>query len=272
MLETECGIKDVDRHDLYTTVTGINHFTWITNATYKGMDLIPLYRKFCEKHWAEGYDEGGDDNWLNSFFKSCQRVKMDLFLKFGYIAAAGDRHLAEFMPNWYLRDPESVHGWKFNLTTVKWRKEDLKRRLQKSDDIISGKHELEMEASGEEGHLMIKALLGMEPIVANVNMRNQGQIPNLPIGAVVETNAYFIRDSIEPLSAGPLPESLLGLIGKHVTNQENTLKAALTCDRELAFTTFMNDPQMTLDAATAKKLFDEMLEAQRKYLPAKWFE
>ena len=34
----------------------------------------------------------------------------------------------------------------------------------------------------------------------------------------------------------------------------------------------MNDPQMTLDAETGKKLFDEMLEAQRKYLPAKWFE
>lgn len=272
MLESECGIKGVDRHELYTTVTGINHFTWLTKATYKGMDLMPLYRKFAEKHWAEGYDEGGDDNWLNSFFKSCQRVKFDLFLKYGYIAAAGDRHLAEFMPKWYLRDPKSVHGWKFSLTTVKWRKEDLKRRLQRSDDILSGKEKLEMKASGEEGHLMIKALLGMEPIVTNVNMRNEGQIPNLPIGAVVETNAYFTRDSIEPISAGPMPENLLGLIAPHVLNQENTLKAALTCDRELAFTTFMNDPQMTLDAETGKKLFDEMLEAQRKYLPAKWFE
>ena len=55
-------------------------------------------------------------------------------------------------------------------------------------------------------------------------------------------------------------------------NQENTLRSALTCDRDLAFTTFMNDPQMTLDATDGKKLFEEMLEAQRKYLPAKWFE
>ncbi len=272
MLETGCGIKGVDRHELYTTVTGINHFTWLTNATYKGMDLFPLYRKFAEKYWAEGYDEGGDDNWMNSTFKSCQRVKFDLFLKYGYIAAAGDRHLAEFTPGWYLRDPEGVHSWKFGLTTVAWRKDDLKKRLQRSDDIISGKEPLDMKPSGEEGHLMIKALLGMEPIVTNVNMRNVGQIPNLPIGAVVETNAYFTRDCIEPLSAGPLPANLLGLIGKHVANQENTLKAALTCDRELAFTTFMNDPQMTLDAVEGKKLFDEMLEAQRKYLPAKWFE
>ena len=272
MLEKECGISGVDRHELYTTVTGINHFTWLTNATYKGMDLFPVYREFAQKHWAEGYDEGGDDNWLNSFFKSCQRVKFDLFLRFGYIAAAGDRHLAEFMPKWYLRDPQSVHGWKFSLTTVDWRKQDLQKRLRRSDDIVSGREPLEMKASGEEGHLMIKALLGKAPLVSNVNIRNQGQIPNLPIGSVVETNAYFTRDHIEPICAGTLPDNLLGLIGKHVINQENTLRSALACDRDLAFTTFMNDPQMTLDAADGKKLFEEMLEAQRKYLPAKWFE
>lgn len=271
MLDKEYGIPDVERHDLYTQVTGINHFTWLSTASYKGYDLMPLYAEFVDKYAETGFDEGKDTNWMNSSFACAHRVKFDLFKRFGLIAAAGDRHLAEFMPAWYLNDPATVTSWKYGLTTVDWRVDDLHKRLQRSADLISGKEPLEMKPSGEEGHLLIKALLGLKPIVSNVNIPNQGQIPNLPLNAVVETNAYFTRDHIEPLSAGALPGSLEAIIGRHVANQENTLVAALTCDRDLGYTTFMNDAQMTLAPAEGKKLFDEMLENQRTYLPKEWF-
>ncbi len=272
MIEEMLGVKGVDRHEIYTTVTGINHFTWLTRASYKDVDLMPLYAEFSKKY-ADGYDKGGDKNWMNSSFSSADMVKFDLFSRYGVIAAAGDRHLAEFMPPIYTRDPETVKSWKFGLTTVDWRKEDLKKRMQRSDDLISGKEELKLKASGEEGHLLIKAILGLGDLVSNVNVPNRGQIPNLPIGAVVETNALFGLDRIEPVYAGSIPENILPLIARHVYNQENTLRAAMTCDRKLGFSTFMADPQMAhVTLEEGKKLFDEMLENQRKYLPAKWFE
>ena len=271
MLAEQLGIEDVDRHEIHTTVTGINHFTWITRASYKDVDIYPLYAKFAEKY-AGGFERGGDDNWMNSTFKSAERVKIDLFRRYGVIAAAGDRHLAEFLPPWYTRDPETVRSWKFGLTTVAWRKEDLRRRLQRSDDLISGKEELVLKASGEEGHLLIKAILGLGDLVSNVNVPNRGQIPNLPIGAVVETNALFGLDRIEPIYAGPVPESILPLITRHVLNQENTLRAAMNCDRQLGLATFMNDPQMgAVSLGEGEKLFNDMLENQRKYLPVRWF-
>ncbi|MDD3336286.1 MAG: alpha-glucosidase/alpha-galactosidase [Eubacteriales bacterium] len=272
MLEKECGIAGVERHELYTTVTGINHFTWLSSASYKGYDLMPVYREFAEKYAETGFDEGKDTNWMNSSFACAHRVKFDLFRRFGLIAAAGDRHLAEFMPRWYLTDPETVTSWMYGLTTVDWRVDDLHKRLQRSADLISGKEPMDMKPSGEEGHLLIKALLGLNPIVSNVNVPNRGQIPNLPLGAVVETNAYFTRDQIEPLFAGELPGNLQAIIGRHVANQENTLTTALTCDRELGFTTFMNDAQMTLKPELGRKLFNEMLENQRAYLPQEWFK
>ena len=272
ILKEELGIENVDRHELYTTVTGINHFTWLTRATYKDVDIYPLYAKFCEKY-VDGYDKGGDKNWMNSSFASAEMVKIDLFRKYGVIAAAGDRHLTEFLPQWYNKDPETVKRWKFGLTTVDWRKEDLKRRLQRSDDLISGKEELKLHASGEEGHLLIKAILGLGDMVSNVNVPNRGQIPNLPIGAVVETNALFGLDRIEPVYAGPVPGNILPLIARQVYNQENTLRAAMTCDRKLGLSTFMNDPLMgAVMPDEGEKLFNDMLENQRKYLPAKWFE
>lgn len=278
MIAEVLGVEGVDRHALNTTVTGINHFTWLTRASYQDVDLMPLYAAFAKKY-ADGYDKGGDKNWMNSSFTSAERVKFDLFNRYGAIAAAGDRHLAEFTAPIYTRDPETVCSWKFGLTSVDWRKDDLKKRMQRSDDLISGKEQLTLKASGEEGHLLIKALLGLGTesptggLVSNVNIPNRGQIPNLPLGAVVETNALFGLDRIEPVYAGAVPGNILPLIARHVHNQENTLRAALTCDRALGFSTFMNDPQMAhVTLADGQKLFDDMLENQRKYLPEKWFE
>ena len=81
---------------------------------------------------------------MNSTFACAHRVKFDLFQKYGWIAAAGDRHLAEFMPPIYLKEiPQTVASWKFGLTTVTWRKEDLKKRLEKSKRLVSGEEQVE---------------------------------------------------------------------------------------------------------------------------------
>ena len=272
MLEAEYGIPGVTRQQLYTTVTGINHFTWLTRASYRDIDLMPLYAAFADKYFETGFDEGGDDNWMNNHFKCAHRVKFDLFRRYGAIAAAGDRHLAEFTAPWYTRDPETVKDWKFQLTTVDWRVKDLGDRLRRSDALISGEEALVLKPSGEEGHLLLKALLGLGDLVSNVNIPNAGQIPGLPLGSVVETNALFGLDRIEPVFAGSMPAGVLPLVARHVHNQENTLTAALTCDRRLGFNTFMNDPQLAgVEIAAGKRLFDDMLENQREYLPKGWF-
>ena len=129
-----------------------------------------------------------------------------------------------------------------------------------------------MKGSGEEGHLLIKALLGLGEMVSNVNIPNRGQISNLPLNAVVETNALFRRDSIAPIHAGSLPMGIDALVTRQVLNQEATVRAALTCDRQLALNTLMNDPQMGhVSLQDGKKLLDDLLEAQRKFLPKEWF-
>lgn len=272
ILKTEEGIPGVRRQDLRTTVTGINHFTWITAASYNGMDLMPVYARFAQKYHLSGYETGPDSNWMNSHFNCAHRVKIDLFLRFGAIAAAGDRHLAEFVAPWYTKDPETIRSWMFSLTPVSWREQDLKERLARSDRLISGAEEPDLNPSGEEGHLLIKALLGLGDMISNVNIPNRGQIPDLPLNAVVETNASFCMNRIDPLFAGATPRSILPLLSRHVFNQENTLYAALNCDRQLGFTTFMHDPQLSsVTPEEGEKLFCDMLESQRSWLPVGWF-
>jgi galacturan 1,4-alpha-galacturonidase len=272
MLADMKGIRDVPRQDIKTGVIGINHFTWINRASYGLADLFPLYREFACKYRETGFLEGRDDNWINNVFDCTHRVKFDLFFRYGLIAAAGDRHLAEFMPPWYLRSPETALSWGFTLTPVSWREKDLLTRLARQERLLSGQEGIDLKGSGEEGYLLIKALLGLGEMVSNVNLPNHGQVSGLPEGAVVETNALFRRDEISPVYGGSLPSGLDALVMRHVQNQEAVVKCALSCDRSVALAAFMNDPQMArVDIGDGEKLFDEMMENQRRYLPAAWF-
>lgn len=267
------GIPAPARRDIHVNVLGINHFTWFDRASYEGLDLFPVYKEFVDRHYEQGFDEP-DRNWANACFACAHRVKFDLFRRFGLIAAAGDRHLAEFMPgNEYLNDPETVERWKFGLTPVSWRKEDLEARLEKSRAMACGEREVDMAPSGEEGVLLMKALCGLDRVVSNVNLPNAGQISNLPLGAVVETNAVFARDSVRPVLAGALPEGVRRLILPHVENHAVTLRAALECDRELVVQALLNDPNTAAKCThegELRRLADDMIEGTARYLPEGW--
>jgi alpha-galactosidase len=194
-------------------------------------------------------------------------VKMDLFLRYGAIAAAGDRHLAEFCPgSWYLDNPEQVKNWGFALTPVSWRWGDLKERLEKSRRLRTGEEDVKIVDTGEEGAYLIRALLGLGDIISNVNLPNVGQIPNLPLGAVVETNASFRDDSVVPVVAGNVPEGVYSLVASSVDEQLMVSRAAKERDLDLAFKAFCKDNLVKLDTKTARKLFDEMVENTKDYL------
>lgn len=271
--EEVLGLDNIERSDIITNVLGINHFTWFDKASYKGIDLFPIYRQYIETHYEEGYNEH-DKNWANTSFDCAHKVKFDLFKRFGLIAAAGDRHLAEFMPGEeYLKNPETVKSWKFGLTTVDWRKGDLSFRLEKSKRLLNREEEIELKPTGEEGVLLIKSLCGLGQVISNVNIPNTLlQIPNLPAEAIVETNAVFSRDSIQPIIAGEIPENIKELIMPHINNHEKTLKAALTYDRTLVYEAFLNDPLVKGRSSeeAIKLLVQDMIDNTLSYLPKGW--
>ena len=266
-LEDICGIKDVDRAEIKVNPVAINHFTWLTKAQYKNMDLFPIYAEYAKKYAGTGYTKNLDNNWANNSFACSQKVKFDLFNRYGYIAAAGDRHLAEFCEGkWYLKDPETVKEWGFGLTTVDYRKDDLKKRLQKSEDLRSGKEQVKIKGTGEEGVNQIRAILGLCDLVTNVNMPNIGQTPNLPLGAVVETNAVFRANSVVPVMSGEVPQAIYPLVSRICGEQEALNTAIANRDVEAIFNAFVTDPLVTCSYDDARKLFKEMVLNTKKYL------
>jgi alpha-galactosidase len=272
----------IKREEISARVAGVNHFTWIDKASWKNIDIFPYYKKFVERYAETGFRGAGaattfaqgssqadpgstdakdpDEVQRRLYFGSSERVKMDLFRRYGLIAAAGDRHLAEFCPHsWYLASPEQIRGWGFALTPVSWRIANREKLIKQAEAYRDGRETMTPVKSGEEGIAIMKALLGLGNTVTNVNFPNQGQMPDLPPGAVVETNAAFSRDSIQPLTANRLPTDLCALIMPHSLAQEGIIEAVFEGDMEKAFRVFSHDLAIqALPLADARALFDEM--------------
>ena len=265
VIEEYFGEKAV-REDIKVNPVSVNHFTWLTKASYRGIDLFPYYKQYCDKY-VDGLPTKSDNNWMNNHFSSQFKVRIDLFRRFGYIAAAGDRHLAEFCPGgWYLESPERVHEMKFALTPVSWRKKDLANRLERSRKLLSGEEEVKIWKTGEDGVHQIRALLGLCDLVTNVNIPNVGQIPNLPLGAVVETNAIFRSDEVTPVFAGNIPTEIHSLVSRICAEQEAVFDGIKRRDLEAIFEAFASDPLVTCSLSDARKLFNEMVENTKEYL------
>ena len=262
----------IKREEINVNVLGINHFTWLDKAAWKDADIFSYYKKFADKYAGTGYKKinfGHVNAAANTdaeaaerlkLFGSSDRVKMDLFLRYGLIAAAGDRHLAEFCPSsWYLKSPELVEDWGFALTPVSWRIKDREKLKQKAKDYREDREEMIPVESGEEGIKIIKALSGVGNIVTNVNFPNMGQMPDLPAGAVVETNAVFGRDMIKPVLNNEMPAELRELVMHHVLAQEGIVEAVFEDNMEKAFRVFSQDLAIQhIGLENARSLFNEM--------------
>jgi len=259
------------RDEIRVNVTGINHFTWFDRAFYRDIDLLALVRRhIAEPGVVREYTRAEVESWRD-WFKSAHQIKFELFKRYGLLGAAGDRHLAEFLPG-FTRSPDELFRWGIIRTPVAYRVERWQTAPQKTRDLIAGRAPLTLTASGEEGVAQIRALLGLGDLVTNVNVENVGQISNLPLRAVVETNARFSRDRVEPLTAGALPPGIYALVAPHVANQEMIIQAALTRDRDLAFQAVFNDPTNRLPLDETWDMFNAMLRASREFLPGWKFE
>ncbi|MBL8025706.1 MAG: alpha-glucosidase/alpha-galactosidase [Fibrobacteres bacterium] len=262
--------EPIPREEIKTNVMGVNHFTWIDKAEWKGIDLIKLVKehinkpgiqkKFTTKEVMRQLKEKKGEPWaVNN-----HQVTFSLLKNYGMLPAAGDRHLAEFVPG-YLSNEQEMHRWGIVATTAEFRLSMVKNRRNATKAIMKQKNYIPQH-SGEEGVTLIKAILGLGDVVSNVNMVNKGQVSNLPIGAVVESNAKFSKNSVKPINAGSLPDGVAGLVERHARNQEFAVEAIFKRDLNLCFQAFKNDPLMTIPIDKAEELFNKMVKATKPFL------
>jgi alpha-galactosidase len=198
-------------------------------------------------------------------------VAMDFFRRFGALGAAGDRHLVEFVP-WYLAAGEAgLHRWGVVMTPGAYRAGTWKAApgvKPAPDPLAVGKGiPKRLKPSGEEGVQQMCALLGLSDLDTNVNIPNHGQLPQLPMGAIVETNAQFRHNNLRAIVPTPLPDALAPLVQRVCKVQRLTLEAARECDFGKALQAVLLDPLCRVNPEQAEKLLRELVKANAALLP-----
>lgn len=257
-------VSPYDFRDVNVNVLGINHFTFVDSMSLDGVDMMPAYKEFIAAHANSGWAqvEPGKNQEHARYFGTKNLVAFDLYNRFGVPAAAGDRHLAEFMlVGDYLADPEK---WGFALTPVEYRVRHNAERREYLTAMADGEIAPIPARSDEALIEQITALMGGEPFIANVNLPNSGQIDGLPLGAIVESNAVFSGHGITPMISGMLPAQLNKIVSDHSSRQSQLLTAVMEGDQEGLFEVFSSDPLVSsLDASECRNLYMEMLDASR---------
>lgn len=252
------NVPEPDRRDIHLDITGVNHFTFATKAVWNGIDLMP---RLCEmankKETYKDLTNTAQDRIKNKKWFDCDHIiALELLKNFGALGAAGDRHLAEFLPC-YLTSDENI--WKRGImrTPYSWRIETAEEKRAK---IFTDK-ELTYDESDEEGVAIMKALHGGTPLYTNMNRLNEGQISYLPLGTVVESNGFISQDSIKPVVSSEPTPAVKNLIQRVSAVQQMTLDAIWNDDNEALFAAFIEDPLMHLPLDQARELFNKMLVA-----------
>ena len=113
---------------------------------------------------------------------------------------------------------------------------------------------------------LIDSIYNNRKDVQIVDVVNHGLIPQMPYDSVIETNCVIGKDGAEPLKDNDVPVSVLGLMLQVKSYEVLTIEAAVSGNRNKAFLAFLNHP-LVHDAADARAALEEMLEANREYLP-----
>jgi 6-phospho-beta-glucosidase len=113
--------------------------------------------------------------------------------------------------------------------------------------------------------LMLSLLLDRRDVQIVVT-RNNGAISDLPDDASVEVPCVVGANGVTPLNMGRLPETIRALCQQAKAWESWTVEAGVTGSRQAALMAMMTNP-LVPSFEVARALLDEMLEANRDYLP-----
>jgi len=267
-LQKLLGAKDW-RKDFDCVSVGVNHMPWITRLKYNGQDAFPLIRRALAKNTAALSTKKGAGTAFDETLVGSNQVKFELFQAYGCLPAAGDRHIVEFFP-YFCTEEKQCEEYGVKLTRIEDRRNGFtprwKERVRK---ITAGEEPIKAECSQEATSKVVAALAGVAEWKDIVNIPNEGQVPGIANGVVVETMGLISRDHVYGLPVGDVPPAILTQIQRHAANQEMTVEAALTGDRKMVLQVMLNDPMCgsIRDFRQMEKMMEELLEANRRWLP-----
>jgi alpha-galactosidase/6-phospho-beta-glucosidase family protein len=258
---------------LRTTVAGVNHFPVITELEIDGTEGFGMIADLLDR--AGGVDAlraGGDAEPPEPFsprdFFMRHLFAITVFDRFGALPAANDRHLVEFVP-WALTEASGRGAaWGVGLTRIADREAHQSDYEEEVRGVLAGTREMETWDSGELVAPVIDSLETGERRELPVNTTNEGQCPDLPPGAMVESICVVDGQGVRGRDVARAPAPLAELLRRHVAVHELTIDAAMSGDRSLVEAALALDPLAGRgDFVAVEAMVDELLAGTARWLP-----
>lgn len=113
---------------------------------------------------------------------------------------------------------------------------------------------------------LISSIYNDKHDIQPVDTVNRGAISGIASDSIVEVSSVITKSGPKPLTMGELPVQVNGLVQQIKSFERVTIDAAVSGDYSTALLALTINPLIASDTA-AKLLLDEMLEANKDYLP-----
>lgn len=273
-LSRVASLLRVPKSKITAQASGINHFTFFTDIRRAdtGEDLYPRLRRLWKRRYFDypppvtaAARQLVKVPWVQIAVEQMYApLVAHMFREYGLLPCSVDSHIGEYVP--FAKDVAGWHpvpvyfhqgiGTQFERLVTKYGSGDSHVPMHRAG------------RSAEEVFPIIGAMATDHHRGLNaVNVPNQGYVPNLPEGAIVEVPATVDAGGVAPTVVPPIIEPLAEFMRTQIELQDLVVKAALTGDPAPAFEALRRDPLSPPDEASCRKMFDELMVLQADALP-----
>lgn len=251
------SMLDVDSKHVFIEYVGLNHLVWGRNVWYKDENVTKKVIEKLKDGASLTMKNISDLKWPKEFLDALGMVPCPY-------------HRYYYMTDRLLKEEKEASE------TIGTRAEQVKKIEEKLFEIYKNTElntkPVELEKRGgayysDAAVSLISAIYNDKKDIHTVNIKNNGTIKGIPDDSVIEVNCIVDKRGATPLALkSPVEQKILGLIQSVKAYEILAVEAAVHGDKNAAIMALANNPLIpSID--TAIKLFDELYELNKEYLP-----
>ena len=251
---------DLPKEEFRYRVAGVNHVAFFLSLEHQGRSLYPALR--------QGYLEGRLPKAPLLMPRCPNKVRYEVMDQLGYFCTESSEHFAEYVP-WFIKEGRTDLIETFQIPLDEYPKRCVEQIADWKEQAKTMTDSLEVTRSHEFAADLMNAVVTNSPFTVYGNLQNTGQIPQLPLGAAVETPCLVDANGLQPTVVNDIPPQLVALMRTQVNVQELTVRALVDQNPEHIYHAAMMDPHTAaeLDLRQIRSLVTDLLTAHQDWLP-----
>lgn len=256
-------ILGCEEHEIEVDYFGLNHFGWFTNVYVNGESKFEEVKDYLKIHGLITPEQSkdpqhSDAGWLKTHKNIATLMEFN------------DEYIPNSYLQYYLIPDEVVRQTDPTYTRTDMVKDNREKKL--FDSI----NKLKESGNFEEGFIIgVHGTFIVDVINAIINdtrdrmimiVKNNGAIPNIDDDAMVEIPAYITSRGLEPVSHAPVGMFYKAMINQQLMSEKLLVDAYIEKSYAKLLQSFCINKTI-YSSITAKELLDDLLEANKEYLP-----